>query len=161
MMTAHRTIAACAGLLLLAPGAMPHTAAADASRTPPAPAHISPGVRTLLSTTNTVTGAPIKYPPGTAKLTAVEITLKPGQETGWHKHPVPLFGYVLEGELTVDYGAKGKRVYRKGDALAEAINEVHNGRNTGKRLMRILCLFIGADGEPGTVSSAAPEAKAQ
>ena len=160
-MTTLQNISACAILLPLAICAMPHTAASDASRSPSAPAHISPGVRTLLSTTSTVTGAPIKYPPGTAKLTAVEITLQPGQETGWHLHPVPLFGYVLEGELTVDYGAKGKRVYRKGDALAEAINEAHNGRNSGKTPMRILCLFIGADGEPGTVSSAAPAAKAQ
>lgn len=156
-----RTVAITAALLLSAPLA----AGADASKVSPlpspAPAHTSPGTRTILSTTTTVTGAPIAYPAGKPKLTSVVITLQPGQETGWHKHPVPLFGYVLEGELTVDYGAKGKRVYRKGDALAEAINEAHNGRNTGKRPMRILCLFIGAEGEPGTVSSAAPAAQSQ
>jgi quercetin dioxygenase-like cupin family protein len=57
-----------------------------------------------------VTGEPIRYPSGAAKITAEEITLQPGQQTGWHTHPVPLFGYILEGELTVDYGAKGKRI---------------------------------------------------
>lgn len=133
-------------------GSLP--AHADSSIAAP---HTHPGTRTLLSTDKTVTGEPIRYPSsGQARMIAVEITLQPGQQTGWHMHPVPLFGYVLDGELTVDYGAKGKRVYRKGDALAEAINEAHNGRNTGKRPMRILCLFIGVDGEPGTVPAAIP-----
>ena len=63
---------------------------------------------------------------------AVEITLAPGQQTGWHMHPVPLFGYILEGELTVDYGTKGARTYRAGDGFMEAIDEAHNGRNTGQ-----------------------------
>lgn len=155
-MPTFRDIAARAGLLPLAVCATLHTAGADTSKTPSIPAHVAAGVRTLLSTTSTVTGAPITYPPGTAKLTAVEITLQPGQETGWHTHPVPLFGYVLEGELTVDYGAKGKRVYRRGDALAEAINEAHNGRNTGGKPMRILCLFMGAENLPDSVATSRP-----
>lgn len=121
------------------------------------PAHTHPGLRTLLSTGNTVAGEPIQYPSGNARITAVEITLQPGQQTGWHMHPVPLFGYVLEGELTVDYGAKGKRVFRKGDSLVEAMNEAHNGRNTGKGPMRILAVFMGADGKPGTVAASPPK----
>jgi quercetin dioxygenase-like cupin family protein len=141
--------------LLGAVGAAP--AQADGSIVAP---HTHPGTRTLLSTDRTVTGEVIKYPSsGQARLTAVEITLQPGQQTGWHLHPVPLFGYVLEGELTVDYGAKGKRTYRKGDALAEAINEAHNGRNTGKRPMRILCVFVGVSDQPGSVSVTAPPAR--
>jgi quercetin dioxygenase-like cupin family protein len=90
----------------------------------------------------------------------VELTFKPGQQTGWHIHPVPLFGYILEGELTVDYGAKGKRTYRKGDALMEAMNEAHNGRNTGRRPLKLLVVFMGADGVPNS-SPASPPAKSQ
>jgi quercetin dioxygenase-like cupin family protein len=44
----------------------------------------------------------------------VEITLQPGQQTGWHTHPVPLLGYILEGELTVNYGPQGERVAAPG-----------------------------------------------
>jgi quercetin dioxygenase-like cupin family protein len=77
-----------------------------------APVHISPGVRVVLSTGSTVTLEPIRYPSGApAQITAVEITLQAGQETGWHTHSVPLFAYILEGELTVDYGAKGLRTF--------------------------------------------------
>lgn len=135
---------------------LPLDSNADGLGCGPKPEQTDPGLRTLLSTGSTITGEPIQYPSGSAHVTAVEITLQPGQQTGWHKHPVPLFGYVLEGELTVDYGANGKRIYRKGDSLLEAMNEAHNGRNTGKGPMRILAVFIGAEGEPGTVTAASP-----
>jgi quercetin dioxygenase-like cupin family protein len=82
--------------------------------------------------------------------------MQPGAETGWHEHDVPLFGYMLEGELTVDYGTKGTRVYRKGDSLVEAIDVAHNGRNTGSGVARILAVFIGAEGVPDTVKVEPP-----
>ncbi len=91
----------------------------------------------------------------------MEITLEPGQQTGWHTHPVPVFGYILEGELTVDYGAKGVRTYVKGEGLAEAMNEAHNGRNTGLGPVTILAVFIGVEGMPASFvsgrASGAPE----
>lgn len=135
---------------------LPLDTSADGIGRAPKPAHTDSGLRTLLSTGSTITGEPIQYPAGSARVTAVEITLQPGEQTGWHQHPVPLFGYMLEGELTVDYGAKGKRVYRKGDSLVEAMNEAHNGRNTGKGPLRILAVFIGAEGQPGTLSAQPP-----
>jgi quercetin dioxygenase-like cupin family protein len=123
----------------------------------PAGVHVGAGTRMVLSTGTTVTGEPIQYPTNApAKITAVEITLVPGQQTGWHTHPVPLFGYILQGELTVDYGPKGKRVYRQGEGLAEAMNEPHDGRNTGTGALRILAVFVGADGVPNTVAAPVP-----
>jgi quercetin dioxygenase-like cupin family protein len=124
---------------------------------PVPPAHVYSGVRTVLSTGNTVTGQPIRYPSGApAQLTAVEITLQPGQQTGWHTHPAPLFGYILEGELTVDYGAKGQRTYVKGEGLAEAMDEAHNGRNMGQSPVTILAVSIGTQGVPASVPAPPP-----
>lgn len=92
-------------------------------------------------------GERIAYPAGApAKVTAAVVTLAPGQETGWHTHGMPVLGYVLEGELEVDYGEKGVRVYRAGEAVLEAIGVAHNGRNTGVAPMRVLAVFMGADG---------------
>src|SRR5215467_3624152 len=122
----------------------------------PPPADVHGGTRTVLETGKTVTDEPIQYPAGKPKITAVEITLAPGQQTGWHTHPVPLFGYILEGELTVDYGALGQRVFRQGDGLAEAMNEAHNGRNSGQGPVRILAVFIGAQGVRDTVPASPP-----
>ena len=119
--------------------------------------HFYSEVRTVLSTGDTVTGEPIRYPTGApAQLTAMEITLLPGQQTGWHTHPVPLFGYILEGELTVDYRAKGQRTYVKGEGLAEAMNEAHNGRNTGRGPVTILAVYIGIEGTQASVPASPP-----
>ena len=119
-------------------------------------------MRTVLSTETTVTGETIKYPSGApAQLTALEITLQPGQQTGWHTHPVPLFGYILDGELTVDYGPKGQRVYRKGDGFAEATNEAHNGRNLTEQAghdPRRLRRHGGREGQRRRPASGAPVA---
>jgi len=108
-------------------------------------------VSSLLSTTQTVLGQPVVYPTeAPAKVTAAVVTMQPGEETGWHRHDVPMFGYILDGEVTVDYGAKGTRVYRRGDAIVEAIDVPHSGRNTGAGEARILSVFMGAEGVPDT-----------
>jgi quercetin dioxygenase-like cupin family protein len=146
-----------AACLLLGLALCPHPAAAETNALAPPAAAVSPEVRMVLSTGMTVTGEPIHYPSGgPAHLIAEVITLQPGQQTGWHTHPVPLFGYILQGELTVNYGAKGKRIYRKGDGLAEAINEAHNGRNTGPNPMKILAVYMGQEGLPDSASAPPP-----
>ena len=53
------------------------------------------------------------------------------QQTGWHAQEAPFFAWMLAGELTVDYGLDGSRVYRAGAALIEAFRTRHNGRNSG------------------------------
>ncbi len=109
-------------------------------------------ITALLDTGDTVIGQMIAYPAGApAEITSAIVTMLPGEETGWHQHDVPMFGYILEGEVTVDYGKKGTRVYRQGDAVMEAIDWPHNGRNTGTGPARILAVFMGAEGIPNTV----------
>ncbi len=113
--------------------------------------HSRDQVLSLLNTRQTILGQPVVYPTESpAKVAAAVIIMQPGEETGWHQHDVPMFGYILEGEVTVDYGAKGTHVYRQGDALVEAIDVPHNGRNTGKGEARILSVFMGAEGVPDT-----------
>ena len=108
-------------------------------------------VTALFATSKTVMDEPIVYPSGAAKLTAAIVALDPGDETGWHTHGVPLAGIVLEGELTVDYGDKGKRVFHTGDAIAETMSVPHNGKNTGDGPMRLFAIYIGAEGVPTTI----------
>ncbi len=108
-----------------------------------------PGVTPLLSSGRTIVGEAISYPRAEpARITAGIVTLAPGQETGWHTHGIPTFAYVLDGELTVDYGAAGIRTYKAGQAFLEAIEAPHNGRNSGGGPMRVLAVFIGAEGLP-------------
>ena len=112
-------------------------------------------VTPLLDSGTTIIGDRIAYPPGTAKITAAIVTVPPGGETGWHTHAVPLYAYMLDGSLTVDYGDKGTRTYNSGDSVLEAINWPHNGRNLGTVPVRLLAVYMGAEGVP----NAAPVAK--
>jgi quercetin dioxygenase-like cupin family protein len=112
---------AAAALLIGALAPSNHLAAEDNARA--APASVP-----LLSTGTTVMGETLHYPAdGPAHVTAAIVTLPPGGRTVLHKHGVPLFGYVLEGEITVDYGDRGKRTYRQGEALMEAVDTAHFG----------------------------------
>lgn len=114
-------------------------------------------VTSLLDTQETVIGQPIAYPQASpAKVVSAIVTMLPGEETGWHMHDVPMFGYILEGEVTVDYGAHGKRTYRAGAAMMEALDVAHNGRNTGAIPVRILAVFMGAVGVADTVPARPP-----
>lgn len=111
-----------------------------------------PPVDIVHQSSTTVIGQQIVYPKGTAQITVATVTMEPGQITGWHRHEAPLTAQILEGELTVDYGEAGKRMYHKGDTVVEALGSRHNGENTGSGITRILVVFSGAVGTPNTVS---------
>ena len=99
----------------------------------------------LLSTGTSIIGETIRYPKtGRARVTAAIVTLAPGGSTIRHKHGVPLFAYILDGELTVDYGKHGKRTYLKGQTFMEAMNAPHVGINTGSEPVRLLAVYMGA-----------------
>jgi hypothetical protein len=76
-----------------------------------------PQLGLLLSGGETVIGQEIAYPEGAPVVTAAIVTMVPEQETRWHVHEAPLMAWMLEGELTVDYGPDGKRTYVAGEAL--------------------------------------------
>lgn len=111
-----------------------------------------PTASTLLSTERTIMDEMLVYPTGgAAKISSLIVTINPGTETGWHKHGVPLYVYILSGEATVDYEGKGRRVYKAGDAFMEAMDVWHNGRNTGSEPVRILTVYMGAEGAANVI----------
>ena len=106
----------------------------------------------ILSTGTSIIGETIRYPTtGPAQVTAAIVTLAPGEKTSVHKHVVPLFAYILEGELTVDYAGYDKRIYRAGDAFMEAMGVAHLGINTGAQTMRLLAVYMGAQGAENVI----------
>ena len=100
----------------------------------------------LLSTGKNIVGETIRYPQGAAHVTAAIVTLAPGGRTIVHKHGVPLFAYILSGVLTVNYGKHGTRTYKPGDAFMEAMDVAHFGINKGTEPVRILAVYMGAQG---------------
>lgn len=110
-----------------------------------------PPLEVLVNSSQSILGQDLKYPAGKPVFTAAIVTMEPGQSTGEHRHDAPLFAMILEGELTVDYGVAGTKVYAKGDALLEAFETYHSGTNTGSEPVRILAVFAGSDAVQNTV----------
>lgn len=108
-------------------------------------------VTPLLKTTSSWDGTPIQYPRGKAEITGMAIEIAPGGETGWHLHPVPSFAMVLEGELEVQLKDGRTRRVKAGEALAEVINVLHNGRNVGVVPVKLIVFYAGAVGKKLTV----------
>ncbi len=143
MLVRARGLMAGAAAVIVAGGVLTSSTRQSIGREPVVP---------LLSTGQTILGQPIAYPTqGPAKVTAAIVSMQPGEETGWHRHDVPMLAYILAGEITVDYGSRGTHVYRAGEAVMEAVDVAHNGRNTGTGEARILAVFMGAAGVPDTV----------
>lgn len=135
-----RTVVLALGLLAAAAQAEDHGAAQYQNLLTP-----------LLAGGTDVLGRPLTYPEGEVNVTSAIVTIPPGGTTGLHTHEVPLFAHILEGELTVDYGEKGTRIYRAGDSVLEAVDWPHNGTNTGDVPMRLLALYMGGGDAANTV----------
>lgn len=108
-------------------------------------------VTPLLKTQETWDGKPIVYPTGKAEITGMLIEVAPGGETGWHLHPVPSFGMVMEGELEVELKSGKTRVMKAGESVAETVNELHNGRNKGSVPVKLLVFYAGDTEQPLTI----------
>jgi quercetin dioxygenase-like cupin family protein len=106
----------------------------------------------LLSTTRTVVGEEIRYPQGgQPRVKMAIVTIQPGTATALHRHPTPLVAYVLEGQVTVDYGVHGLKTFKQGDAFVEAMDVAHRGMNRGTTVVRLLAVYIGSEGVPEVV----------
>jgi quercetin dioxygenase-like cupin family protein len=106
----------------------------------------------LLRATTDAAGQPLAYPvTDQPQVTAVMVEIPPGAETGWHKHPFPCFAYILSGALTVEM--EGGKVHQlsAGQALAESVNVMHNGKNVGAEPVKLVMFVMGEREKPFTV----------
>lgn len=105
-------------------------------------------VTPMLKTQTSWDGQSLQYPDGQAEVTGMLIEIAPGGETGWHLHPVPSFGMVVEGELEVALKDGRRNRLKAGDALAEVVNAAHNGRNVGPVPVKLVVFYAGSKGRP-------------
>ena len=109
----------------------------------------------LLRTSTDVAGTPLAYPIGApAEVSGLLVELPPGAETGWHRHTVPCFAYILSGEIAVEQKDGPTRTFRAGDAFAELVGVDHNGRTVGAEPVRLVFFAAGVQGNPFTVKEA-------
>ncbi len=60
-----------------------------------------------------------------ARATTVEVTLGPGQASAPHRHPGPVFGYVIEGEYEWAIDDNKARTLKTGDTFYEPTGCLH------------------------------------
>jgi quercetin dioxygenase-like cupin family protein len=79
-----------------------------------------------------------------AKATTVELTLEPGKASAPHRHPGPVFGYVLEGEYEWAIDDQPAKTLKAGDTFYEPTNCLHRvSRNPGdKARARVLAVVL-------------------
>lgn len=105
-------------------------------------------VTPLLKTETSWDGKAVVYPGGKAEVTGLIVELAVGGETGWHRHSIPSFAYVLEGTLEVTLTDGRKNRLQAGQALAEVVDVLHNGRNVGTTPVRLIVFYAGEAGRP-------------
>lgn len=109
-------------------------------------------VSLVKKTTTTTNGQRISYPKtDSPEVTVVTVDIPPGSETGWHQHPIPVYAYVLAGELTVEFEDGKQNTFKEGDSIIEVVNAPHNGRNLGKAPVKLVVFYTGVEGSPNTV----------
>ena len=102
----------------------------------------------LLQTTTTANGQPIQYPKTeNPEVRVVMVEIPAGTETGWHKHPMPAYAYVLAGTVTVELEGGKSVSFHAGEAFAEAVDTLHNGKNSGTEAVKILMVVTGEKGK--------------
>ncbi|MEU6387966.1 cupin domain-containing protein [Streptomyces sp. NPDC046939] len=80
-----------------------------------------------------------------------EITIPPGQGTGWHFHDGTLYGFVRQGTLShFDATCASDGVYRKGSTITEpsGADHVHLGQNRGTTDVVLDVLYVLPHGAP-------------
>jgi len=79
----------------------------------------------------------------------VVVNFAPGEVSTAHRHPIPTFGYVLEGELESTFDGKVYH-YKAGDAFYERPNGLHSGtRNmSNDKPAKLIAFFVGDKGKP-------------
>jgi quercetin dioxygenase-like cupin family protein len=79
-----------------------------------------------------------------SKATTVELTLEPGQSGLPHRHPGPVFGYVLEGEYEWAINDQPVKKLKVGDTFYEPTMSLHRvSRNpSDKDKTRVLAVLL-------------------
>jgi quercetin dioxygenase-like cupin family protein len=93
----------------------------------------------------TIIGQDFNYPTGTPLVKAFNIAFKPGNQTEIHKHAVPLYVYVVSGEMQVDYGSKGKKIFKAGDSYIEAMNWCHKAATYNNKSPAVIGIYLGQE----------------
>lgn len=93
-----------------------------------------------------VTKADVAAPNHEAVVARVE--LEPGIVAGRHTHPGDEISYVLEGEGELLIEGEDPRRMKAGDAFVIPAGKVHDARNVGSGVMKLVGVYVVEKGKP-------------
>jgi quercetin dioxygenase-like cupin family protein len=79
-----------------------------------------------------------------AKETVVQVSFAPGEEGSPHRHPGPVFGYVLEGEYELGIDDQPTKILKQGETFYEPTGCLHRvSKNpSSKNKTRVLAIVL-------------------
>jgi quercetin dioxygenase-like cupin family protein len=79
-----------------------------------------------------------------SKVSFVEVSLEPGEANAPHRHPGPVFGYVLEGEFEWAIEKEPAKVFKAGDTFYEPAGCLHRVSKSAakKGKTRVLAVVV-------------------
>ena len=72
----------------------------------------------------------------------------PGVASGRHFHPGEELGYVLEGTLELTLDGQAPKMLKAGDVIFIPAATVHNARNAGTGIAKVLGTYVLETGKP-------------
>jgi quercetin dioxygenase-like cupin family protein len=91
--------------------------------------------------------------PGREAVMAVA-ELQPGGASGRHTHPGEEVAYVLAGPVVLEFDGKPSKTLQSGEAFLIPAGTVHNARNTGTAVAKVVATYVIEKGKP--VATPAP-----
>jgi quercetin dioxygenase-like cupin family protein len=105
-------------------------------------------IEPILKTDTTAIGQKIIYPDfQNDEITILKITVPPGESTGWHKHMIPVFAYILKGSLTVELEGNKTILLPENSSFSEVFDTYHNGINKGTENVVLIAFYMGEKGK--------------
>ena len=68
--------------------------------------------------------------------------VQPGAASGRHTHPGEELGYVLAGPLVLEIDGQPARTLQTGEVFMIPVGTVHNAKNTGTGVAKVLATYI-------------------
>lgn len=74
--------------------------------------------------------------------------LDPGAQSGRHTHPGEEIAYIAQGPVILEIDGKPARTMQTGEAVTIPSGAIHNVRNTGTALAKVVANYIVEKGKP-------------
>jgi quercetin dioxygenase-like cupin family protein len=74
--------------------------------------------------------------------------VQPGATSGRHTHPGEEVAYVLAGPVVLEIDGKPARTLQTGEVFLIPAGTVHNARNTGKGIAKVVATYFIEKGKP-------------